>query len=599
MRYLTRGGDSPFQPNKVARRARRASVALVAGFLVLDAMFFRVQVIEHARYALQSDANRLREVPLAAPRGTIYDRHGHVIAEDVPGYSVSLLAQSAGALDDALSRIGRLVVLAPADVEAVRHRYRRAPNRPTVVLRDVGFDVMSILEERSSELPELVIQTVPKRRYPDGPAVAAFVGYVGEVTEAELAEAARGGGSYKPGQLVGKGGLEQQYDSLLRGQEGSRFTEVDARGRIVRDLQPLAVAPRAGSAVRTTIDLELQRFVASLFGDSLRGGVVALDPRTGEVLALHSAPSFDANRFVGGINADYWRALNSDPRRPLFNKVVQARYPPASTWKLATAVLALQSGTARLDTHMPEPDRGGFWYGGRYFRDWYSPGHGDIDLSRAIEVSCNVYFYQLGLKLGLARLVAGGGSLGFRERTGIDLPNEAIPRFPDAVDFFDRRYGPGGWTNAVVLNLAIGQGENDQTLLSMARFYTALATDGHAVRPTLVPRRAERRRLFRLDAAQMAGLRAALTGVVSERGTAGGSLIAEFALAGKTGTAQNAQNPERDHAWFVGFAPAPDPQIVIAVLLEFGEHGSQAARIAARIAAHHLRARPLERPGSD
>ena len=231
-------------------------------------------------------------------------------------------------------------------------RYRRAPNRPTAVLSDASFDIVSVLEEHRVEFPGLIIQSAPKRHYPDGAAVASFVGYTGEITESELESRTYRG--YKAGQQVGKGGLEREYEDSLRGREGTRFVEVDARGRVVRDAGARADIPAvAADPLYTSIDLDLQRFTAALFGDSLRGGAIALDPNTGEVLALHSAPAFDPNRFIGGIPADYWRMLNTDPRRPLYNKVIQARYPPGSTWKLATATYALENGIATLDDHMP------------------------------------------------------------------------------------------------------------------------------------------------------------------------------------------------------------------------------------------------------
>ena len=309
---------------------------------------------------------------------------------------------------------------------------------------------------------------------------------------------------YKAGQQVGKGGLEKEYEDKLRGKEGIRFVEVDARGRVVREAGAREdLLPEGAPPLYTNIDLDLQRYMVSLFGDSLHGGAIAIDPVTGEVLALHSAPTFDPNRFIGGIPADYWRELNTDPRRPLYNKVIQGRYPPGSTWKLATATWAIENGIVTLDDVMPTPCTGGFQFGNRYFHDWEPHGHGSITLAKAIEVSCDVYFYQLGLKVGITRLVAGGVALGFRDRTGIDLPDESAPLFPYSEEYYNKRFGPRGWNTSVVLNLAIGQGENSQTVASMARFYTALATDGEAARPSIVRRtQPQRTRLFQLTDAQ-------------------------------------------------------------------------------------------------
>jgi penicillin-binding protein 2 len=462
------------------------------------------------------------------------------------------------------------------------------------VLADAPFDEVSVLEERRIDFPGLIIQSAPKRYYPDGAAVASFMGYVGEITESELASPDYRG--YKTGQQVGKGGLEKEYEDSLRGREGVRFVEVDARGRVVREAGARQdLLPQSGPPLYTNIDLELQKYTASLFADSLQGGAIALDPRTGAVLALYSAPSFDPNKFIGGIPQDLWKALNDDPRRPLYNKVIQGRYPPGSTWKLATAAIALESGIATLDDKMPEPCTGGFQFGNRYFKCWNHKGHGDLTLAQAIEQSCDVYFYQLGLKVGLTRLVAGGIRFGGRDRSGIDLPDESRPLFPyaDAQEYYDRKYGKRGWSQAVLLNLAIGQGENAQTVANMARFYTALATDGTESRPEIARHKPDRTHVFTLSEDQLDGLRAALAGVVSS-GTARSAQIHGTVLAGKTGSAQNSQDRTRDHAWFVGFAPADDPKIVVAVLIEFGGHGARAARIASEMIQSYLKVAPTQ-----
>ena len=587
--------STSFHPNQVQRRGRIASGLIAAVIFVLASAFFRTQVLRHAQYTLESEQNRLREVPLPAPRGIIYDRSGQIIAENLPGYTVSLLAPGVDSLRAALRRLSGTIPLSSEQMDVAVRRFRRAPNRPAVILADASFDVVSVLEEHRIDFPGLIIQASPKRYYPEGAAVASFVGYTGEITEAELA--GKNFRGYKSGQAVGKGGLEKQYESQLRGREGTRFVEVDARGRVVREAGARAdIAPERSAAIRTNIDLNLQRYVVELFGDSLQGGAVALDPATGAVLALHSAPSYDPNRFTGGIPADYWRELNTDPRRPLYNKVLQGRYEPGSTWKLATAALAIEHGVAGLDDRMPTPCAGGYQFGNRYFKCWEKKGHGSLTLREAIAYSCDVYFYQLGLKIGLSRLVAGGVSLKFRERTGIDLPEESPSQFPYAVDYFNKRYGVRGWSNAVVLNLSIGQGENSQTVLNMARFYTALATDGRMSTPMIVPRTGPRDSIMGLTAVQLAALREAMTGVVSAGGTAASAAIVGVRLAGKTGSAQNSQDVKRDHAWFVGMAPADSPKVVVAVMLEFGGHGYRAARIASRIIERYLKVKTAPVP---
>ena len=585
-----------FHPNDVQRRARVASGVLFLTIVFLIGSFFRAQVLQHSQYALASEKNRLREVPIPAPRGQIYDRTGAIIAENIPGYTVSLLAPGEDSLRAALVRLSGTIQLSEADIADAVKRYRRSPNRPAVIFGDASFDLVSVLEEHRVEFPGLIIQAAPKRYYPDGPAVAALVGYTGEITEAELSSKAYAG--YKSGQQVGQAGIEKQYESRLRGQEGVRFVEVDVRGRVVReagareDLNAEAAPP-----LYTNIDLDLQKFIVKLFGDSLQGAAVALEPKSGEVLALHSAPTFDPNRFIGGVKRGYYDSLLTDKRRPLYNKAIQGTYPPGSTWKLASAITALQDSAVKLEDHMPTPCTGGFQYGNRWFKCHKKEGHGSLTLAQAIEQSCDVYFYQLGLKLGITRLVAGGISIGSAEKSGIDLPNESKPSFPTAPanDYYNKRYGARNWSTAVSLSMAIGQGENSQTVVNMARFYTALATDGQAAHPQVVRGSSEKERLFDLDSANMAGIRAALAGVVSH-GTAAASRIEGLTLAGKTGTAQNGTEKEHnpDHAWFVGFAPADNPKIVVAVMIEFGGHGTRSAHIASKIIEHYLKATPKQ-----
>ena len=584
-----------FHPNDVRRRGIAANVIISGALVFLGAGFFRTQVLEHAEYRMQSETNRLREVPLPAPRGVIYDRKGRPLADNVVGYSVSVLAQREDTLRAVLQRLSGTINITPSQIESAVRRYRRAPARPAVILPDASFDVVSVLEEHRMQFPGLIIQSAPRRFYPDGPIVAPFVGYTGEISESELAKPEYA--DYKAGQQVGRQGLERSYEAQLRGREGSQFVEVDARGRVVAgqglarpDLPPVAAPP-----LYTNIDLDLQRYVAGLFGDSLVGGAVAMEPQTGAVLALYSAPTPDYNRFIGGVSSAYYDSLRKDPRNPLYNKALQGTYPPGSTWKLATTVIGLETGAVRMTDRFPIPCTGGMQYGNRYFRCWDKRGHGNLTLSGAIAKSCDVYFYQLGIKLTLARLVAGGVDLGFQSRAGIDLPQESRPRFPESIDYFSRKYGKN-WSQSIVLSLAIGQADNSQTILNMARFYTALATDGKAARPHVVRGTPERDQVIKLTPQQLDLVRGALVGVV-EGGTASASAIKGVQLAGKTGTAQtgtlDAQGRELDHAWFVGFAPAEDAKIVVAVMIEFGGHGTRAAAIASAIIANYLKVTPI------
>jgi penicillin-binding protein 2 len=577
-----------FAPHRLRQRADVFRWVLLAAFLVLAGAFFRTQILQHDQYQLRSESNRLRAIPLAAPRGPILDRNGLVIADNVPGFTVKLLAPSEDSLRAVLARLGDLVPLDSTDADVVVRRFRSARYQPALVFNSSSFEVISRLEEHRPSLPGLVIQTEPRRFYPGGRAVAHLVGYVGEVSESDL-DRERFPGA-RLGSIVGKESLEAQYDSVVRGFDGMRYVEVNARGAMVREGdQSLALAPAAGRPLTTTIDLPLQLFVDSLWADSMsawRGALVAMTPK-GEILALYSWPSFDPNDFVGGISRDKYRELTDEASGlPLFNRAIKGAYPPASPFKLAIAAMALRRGLVTFSTHMDQPCTGGFRFGSRVFKCWKREGHGSLDLTGAIAASCDVYFYQLGLKLGLNALLEDGVAFGFRERTGIDLGSEAQSFFPSSRAYYDRVYGPRGWTNAVTLNLAIGQGENNQTLINVMRFYQGLAGDGRSSPPYLVaPRSGVAFHDLGLTPAQLAGLRDAMIAVVT-RGTAGASGGRDLNVAGKTGTAQNSHG--EDHGWFIGFAPADKPEIIVGAIMEQALHGSSVAPYVVRVIRRYL-----------
>ena len=580
---------SAFHPHLLDRRLglARGVVWVVVGILILS--FFRVQILGHGKYQLQSETNRLRPIPLPAPRGVIYDRNGRVLAENVPGYTVSLLPGPEANLRSTLARIASIANIDSAGIERALQRARRAPYQPALVLGDAPFTVVSALEERRVAIPGLLIQAEPKRFYPDTAVVAHLIGYVGEVTEAERASSRFA--AVRLGGLVGKYGLELEYDDTLRGSEGLRFVEVSAKGQMVRDAEAAAnLNPVPGKDLHTTIDLDLQRFISRIFPGGKRGAVIALNPNTGEVLALYSAPGFDPNAFVGGISASYWRSLNESAAHPLLDRAIQARYPPGSTWKLAVAAMALKRGIVGPRSKMPMPCRGGLQYGNRYFRCWNARGHGALTLTEAIAQSCDVYFYQLGIRLGVSSLLEDAYAWGFRGRTGIDLPGELPSEFPTGPEYYDRIYGPRRWTSAVALNLAIGQGENAQTLVQMVRLYQQLASDGNmrtpfVVRPAAGGAASAEHVSLDLSADQLATLRRAMIAVV-EQGTARGSRLASLSIAGKTGTAQNPHGP--NHGWFIGFAPPDKPEIVVGAIIEFAREGPYVAPLVSRAIAHYL-----------
>ena len=573
-----------FDSYRVRERADIARFVLLAAFLVLGGAFFRTQVIQHEKYQLRAETNRLRPIALTPPRGTILDHKGEVIAENVPGYSVKVLAPSVDSLRAVLARVARFVPLDTSQIEETVRRYRAARYQPAVVFGDATDETIARLEERRAVLPGLVIQSEPKRLYPAGKAVAHLVGYVAEVTETDLSSNRYPGAGL--GTIVGKAGLEREYDDTLRGAEGVRYIEVNARGRLVReDAGSASLPPTPGKPLVTTVDLDLQRYIDSIWPAGMRGAMLAVTPK-GAVRALYSAPSYDPNEFVGGISAKLWRALNEDEAKPLLNRAIQTRYPPASPFKLAIGAMALKRGLIGLDTHMPTPCRGGLRLGNRVFRCWKKEGHGSLDLVGAVAASCDVYFYQVGMRLGLNAIIDDGVLMGFRDKSGIDLENEKDPIYPATTAYFDRLYGPRNWSPpATTLNFSIGQGENTQTLVNMVKFYEGLAGDGKASVPYLVRPTSSEQRDLGLTAAQLDGLRRSLIAVV-ERGTAAASRRKDLAVAGKTGTAQNPHG--KDHGWFLGFAPADKPELVVGGIMEFGEHGTTVAPYVVKVLRRYL-----------
>jgi penicillin-binding protein 2 len=559
---------------------------------VLGAAFYRTQVIRSADFALRAEDNRLRLIPIPSPRGTVFDRSGQIIAETVAAYTLYL---ERGPVDSARVRIQRLVPYVELDsvrIEELVERVQRQPFQPLLIANNLTFEQVSQLEERRSEFPWAVIEARPHRQYPEGEAFAHLIGYVAEISERELADTTWKG--YRMGQQIGKSGIERYYERTLGGRTGARYIEVDARGRTVGAfISGRVVPPVAGTDLELTLDLELQRFAHRIFPQHRRGAIVAMKPTTGEILALYSHPTYDPNLLVGGVSPRVWRGLNEDPARPLLDRTTQGIYPPGSTWKLATALIALEKGLITPQMRMPMPCGGGMSYAGRYSRCWNSRGHGFQDLASAVANSCNVYFYQLGIRMGLNQLAREGTRLGFSRRTGVDLPTERVGTFPDGSEWYKRRFGWSA-TPSEVMSLSIGQGPNAQTPIRMAQFFAALAGDGTARTPHLRRQPGVEPPIetdLKVSKHTLAAVREGLARVTAPGGTAHMASLQRWKLYGKTGTSQNSQDPKRPHAWFTGFAGPHDgePEIVVAVVVEFGESGSGAAApLAAKVADFYL-----------
>lgn len=579
----------PFHPHSRRQRALTGVLFVVVALGLLGAAFFRTQILRNDEFVLRADDNRFDVVPIPAPRGTVLDRDGKVIAETVAGYALQVDAGPADTVRARLAAVAGLLRIDSATIEAAVRAARTARGKPVTVVPTLSFEQVARLEERRGQITGVRLEPHPVRRYPAGPAVAHVVGYVLEINDRELASKEFEG--YRSGQHVGKTGIEREYERRLGGQTGAQYVEVDARGRVLGRFAPqVSDPPEPGEEIRLTLDLDLQRYAHQIFPEGMKGAVVAMVPSTGEILAMYSAPSYDPNLFVGGVRAADWSRLNTDPARPLLNRAIAGIYPPASTWKLATAIVGLERGVITPEKVMPIPCTGGMAYAGRYSRCMKREGHGPQNLTQAIANSCNVYFYQLGIQLGIETLTEAGTRLGFSRATGVDLPGERVGTFPDGRDWYVNRFG---WRPppSEVMNLSIGQGPNAQTPLRMAQFYSALAGNGTARRPHLLASaEAPVETDLNVSRQTLSALWQGMAAVI-EGGTAHAVALRNWKLYGKTGTSQNSADARRPHAWFTGFAGPRGgaPEIVVAVVVEFGESGSGAAApIASKIAEFYL-----------
>lgn len=606
-REYDRSGRLAQPPTVREQRARTARVMIAVSVTALTFALVKIQLLSSTAYSLLALENRTRAVVVPAPRGTIYDRHGQVVAENIVGYRVLLMPAPMDSLVAVVNRLKPILGLDDDEIARAFRKYRREPHYPMVVRQDAPPGAVARLEERRFLFPGVLIDEYPKRHYPAGSAIAHLMGYVNEISESELKLPEFE--SYRQGRWIGKAGLERSYELELGGVPGVRYLEVDAVGRIRRWLpESTGVPPVPGRDLQLYLDLDLQRYVQILFEDlrksgvmeDVRGSFVAMDPRTGGILALYANPTFDPNLFTGGIDARTWARLAEDEANPLLNRATGSAQPPGSTFKLATAAMAMQLGILGNDEFMPVGCGGGLRYEGRYARCWYGRGHGSLNLVAAIKNSCNVYFYQVGIRIGLDRFMELGTRLGFGDRTGIDLPNESPNTYPVDADWWKKRFGHKPRDNEV-MSLAIGQSTINLTPVRVAQLYAALARmDGKAPVPRIV--KTDEPPVIGLDLGlqpeQIKTLRKGFRRVVGPGGTAALSRLQGWDFLGKTGTSQNPHG--EDHGWFVGIGGpfGEEPEIVAVMMLEHGEHGYTPSGVVANAINFYLNrkyGRPFDR----
>ena len=565
--------------------------AIIVCFLGLATGFWRLQIFQADYYSTLAERNHLKSLPVAAPRGRILDRNNRVLVDNFPSFTLMVQWEFLKSLEEHVARIAQGLGIEPSDLtRQIQIARRRAPYKPIVIRDKVSRQDIAFVETHRAEFPELDLVSEESRLYPPDGFGANLFGYVGEVSDSDLdrPELALA----QPGEQVGKSGLEREYDNVLRGQDGERRVIVNSRGSDmgVLDEKP----PVSGHSIHLTIDYDLQEIAEESFqGDD--GALVALDPRTGEVLAMVSRPAFDPNLFAKGISRADWNQLVQDPRDPLLNRAIQAQLAPGSVYKVLMATAGLESGTADLETSFYCP--GGATFYGRYFKCWEKKGHGRISIHNAIVHSCDVFFYNLGKNLGIDQISEYSAEFGLGRKTGIDLPNEEPGILPSEA--WKEKTFHEKWYAGETISLAIGQGALAVTPLQVAYSVGGIASGGYFARPHLVswkelkalgrtsPDSTERR--IPLSDFTVQTVTDGMYGVVNEGGGTGGrARIPGIDVAGKTGSAQvasveaakGAKGTLKDNAWFVGLAPRRNPEIVVAVLYQGGQHGYLAAPIA-------------------
>jgi penicillin-binding protein 2 len=556
------------------------SYSIVGLMALLLLGFWKLQIVNSDRYSQLAERNRVRSIPIIAPRGAMLDRYGRVIVDNYPSFSVLLLRDDPQQVERLLPQIADGLDVTLDDIKQQLEAATSLPHfQPIVIKPEATPGDIAFIESHRADIPVLEMLMVHRRRYPHGGFMAHSSGYVGEVSSEQIEES---GGRYKPGDIVGKAGLERQYNDHLMGVDGMRRSVVNSVGREVGRLEQTDAVP--GKPIRLTIDYDLQ-LVAEEALVGKKGAVVAMDPKTGEVLAMASQPSYDPNDFAIRISKDEWQQLNEDPERPLLDRAIQAQLAPGSVFKILMATAMLESKAVPADYHVFCPGSAEFY--GRVFHDWDKKGHGDVDVHKAIVHSCDVFFYNLGKQLGIDRISFYAGNLGLGHKTGVDLPGEEPGVMPSEA--WKERLFHQKWYPGETISVAIGQGAIAVTPIQLAYVIGGIITGGRFHQPhLLLTNEAAPEIDFPISDSTVETVTQGMYGVVNEQGGTGSlSKLPGIELCGKTGSAQVISNQGlartgkqaalKDNAWFVGFAPRQNPEIVVSVLVQGGEHGASAA----------------------
>lgn len=581
-------------------------------FLLIFVRLWSLQVIKGSdlRHLSENNCIRLRENP--ADRGMLLDRNGNILAHNRPSYEVSLVPEDLRANPEVLTKVGEMLNMTQTEIEEkFKAQKRRTPFNPVKIKSDIDWSKLALLETNRVHLPGLNVDVRPRRAYDYGDLASHLIGYLGEVDENELRQSRES--PYRMGAQIGKYGVEYRWESDLRGSDGGQQIEVDALGREIRPLG--VVEPFPGNNLFLTIDLDLQKVAEEAYQDKT-GALIAMDPKTGQVLAMVSKPSFEPDIFARNILPEEWKSLVENPSHPLQNKGIQGQYPAGSVFKIVTAIAGLESKMITPNTQFA--CAGAFSYGNRDFRCWKEGGHGNLSLHRAIVESCDIYFYQLGLKLGPDLIARYASEFGLGKATGISLPHER-PGIVPSSSWKKKRFGVP-WYSGETLSFSVGQGYLNVTPLQLLVLISAVANGGKIFLPQVAERVEDiynnrlreypPEELERVNVSEktLQIIQEALMGAVNEpHGTGSACSLKEVKVAGKTGTAQVIALPGdfkrgqanrvplkfRDHAWFVAYAPFEDPKIAVVVLVEHGGFGAAAAApIAKKVIEKYLNINP-------
>jgi penicillin-binding protein 2 len=582
------------------QRLVRIAFCVAGTFCLIFMRLFYLQVIHGEELRRLSENNCIRLQSTDPSRGMIFDRNGKLLVDNRPSFDLNIVLKDAKPIEQTVKKLSKYIHVPESELlSKIENEKTVSSYKPILLKKDIGRDALAAIEVRKFDLPGVVVDVKPRRHYIERQTAAHLIGYLSEINADELNSEEYQ--EYRVGDYIGKFGVEKIFESFLQGKRGGRQVEVNVMGQVVRILK--TVDPQPGQNLYLTIDLNVQKKAEALL-EGVAGAVAAMDPQTGQILALASSPSFDQNIFVDGMSHDQWDALVSNPLRPLENKVIHGEYPPASTFKVITAIAALEESVIDKKTTFYCP--GYYKFGNRVYRCWKPAGHDNVNIIKALAESCDVYFYQVGQKLGIDRLSMYAIASGLGSPTGIDLDHEAAGLIPTA-EWKKRRTGVA-WQGGETLSVAIGQGFDLATPLQMLVLASAVANGGNIYKPlilksvyspegsVILERKKQLAGKLPVSKKTLEIIKEGLKEVVNNpKGTAWLARVEGLDISGKTGTAQVVgRSKERglseeelahrfkSHAWFIAYAPSADPKIAVSVIVEHGSHGSSAAAPIAR-----------------